>query len=117
MLFLKQLSIIIFFYALGEGISYLLPFSFPGSIIGMILLFISLSVKLVKVSDIKIASDFFLKYMALFFIPAGVSVMSSFHLIEEHLVSISLVLVISTVFMLSFIALMVDYLIKRVGDV
>ena len=117
MLFIKQFAIILFFYALGEALSFLLPFSFPGSIIGMILLFLALSLKLVNIEDIKIVSDFFLKYMALFFIPAGVSVMSSFHLIEAHLVSISLVLVISTIFMLSFISLMVDFFVARVEDV
>jgi len=117
MLFIKQFSIILFFYVLGEAISYLIPFSFPGSIIGMILLFLALSLKLVKIKDIKIVSDFFLKYMPLFFIPAGVSVMSSFQLIEAYLLPISLVLVISTIFMLTFISLIVDFLVKRVEDV
>lgn len=117
MLYIKQFSIILSFYLFGEGLSYFLPFSFPGAILGMTLLFISLSLKLVKISDIKIVSNFFLKYMALFFIPAGVSLMNSFHLIEEHLVSLSLVLVISTVFMLGFISLMVDFFVKRIEDV
>ena len=114
---LKQSLIILFFYALGELVSYFLPFSFPGAILGMILLFISLSLKIVKIEDIKTVSDFFLKYMSLFFIPAGVSVMSSFHLIQEHFVSIAFILVISTIFMLSFISLMVDFFVKRVEDV
>ena len=92
MLLIKQFTIILFFYALGEFISYVLPFSFPGSIIGMVLLFCALSMKLVKVEAIKKVSDLFLKYMALFFIPAGVSVMSSFGLIEEYFLTIVLVL-------------------------
>jgi len=117
LLYIKQFSIILFFFLLGEAIAYLLPFSFPGAILGMILLFIALSLKLVKTSDIKIVSDFFLKYMALFFIPAGVSIMSSYELIEQYLLSISVLLVLSTIFMLGFISLIVDYLIKRVGDV
>ncbi|HIC44338.1 MAG TPA: CidA/LrgA family protein [Sulfurimonas sp.] len=117
MLYLKQFSIILFFYLLGEGISYILPFEFPGSILGMIVLFLALSLNIVKPSDIKIVSDFFLKYMALFFIPAGVSLMSSYHLIEDYLLLISIILVISTVFMLSFISLLVDYFVKKAEDV
>jgi len=116
MLFIKQFSIIILFYLFGEGVSYLLPFAFPGSIIGMILLFTALSLKLIKIEDIKKVADFFLHYMALFFIPAGVSVMSSFELIENHLVNISIVLVLSTIFMLAFISLMVEYFVKKVED-
>ena len=94
----------------------LLPFSFPGSIIGMVLLFIALLLKWIKIEDIKQVSDFFLKHMALFFIPAGVSVMSSYSLIEAYIIPITLTLVISCIFMLAFISLIVDFLVKRVKD-
>jgi len=117
MLLVRQFLIIIFFYALGELVSYLLPFSFPGSIIGMLLLFLSLSLKLLKLEAVKQTSDFFLKYMSLFFIPAGVSMMSSFGMIEEYLLAIVFTLTISTIFMLAFIALIVDFFLKRVEDV
>jgi holin-like protein len=116
MMIFKQLSIIFSIYLLGEAIAMLLPFSFPGSIIGMMLLFTALLLQWVKIEDIKQISDFFLKYMALFFIPAGVSVMSSFSLIEAYILPISLTLILSCVFMLAFIALSVDYLVKRVKD-
>lgn len=112
----KEFSIILALYLLGEGISLLLPFSFPGSIIGMFLLFLALFFKLLKIDDIKSVSKFLLKHMALFFIPAGVSMMSSFSLIQEHIVSITLVLILSTLFMLAFISLSVDYLVARIKD-
>lgn len=117
MLILKQFGIIIIFYLLGEAISYLLDFSIPGSIIGMVLLFTALSLKLVKIKDINIVAHFFLKYMALFFIPAGVSVMRSFELIEDQLITIIFVLMISTVLMLAFISLIVDFFVKKIEDV
>ncbi len=112
----KELSIIFAIYLLGEGISLLLPFNFPGSIIGMFLLFTALSRQWLKIEDIRRVSDFLLKHMALFFIPAGVSVMSSFALIEKELTPIILTLIFSTLFMLGFIALIVDLLVKRVKD-
>jgi holin-like protein len=116
MMVFKQLSIIFFIYLLGEAVSLLLPFSFPGSIIGMLLLFIALLLKWIKIEDIKQVSDFLLKHMALFFIPAGVSVMSSFALIQAYIIPISLTLILSCIFMLAFISLSVDYLVKRVKD-
>ena len=116
MIILKQLSIIFFIYFLGEALSMMLPFYFPGSIIGMMLLFIALLLKWIKIEDIKQVSDFFLKHMALFFIPAGVSVMNSFSLIEAYIIPISLTLILSCIFMLAFIALSVDFLVKRVKD-
>jgi len=116
MIIFKELCIIFAIYLLGEGISLLLPFEFPGSIIGMFLLFTVLNFKWLKLDDIRRVSDFLLKHMALFFIPAGVSVMSSFSLIERQIIPISLTLIISTIFMLAFIALAVDFLVKRVKD-
>jgi len=116
MMLFKQLSIIFSIYLLGEAVSMLLPFSFPGSIIGMVLLFIALLLKWIKIEEIKQVSDFFLKHMALFFIPAGVSVMSSFSLLEGYIIPISLTLILSCIFMLAFIALSVDFLVKRVKD-
>jgi len=112
----KQLSIIFAFYLTGEGVSLLLPFTFPGSVIGMLLLFLALSRKWLSLEDIAHISDFLLKHMALFFIPAGVSVMNSFSLIEAYLFPITATLLISTVFMLAFIALLVDFLVKRVKN-
>lgn len=116
MIIFKELSIIFAIYLLGEFISLLLPFSFPGSLIGMFLLFLALWLKFIHLEDIKHVSDFLLKHMALFFIPAGVSVMCSFSLIQGYLIPISLTLLISTIFMLACIALAVDYLVKRVKD-
>ena len=116
MIIFKEFNIILALYLIGEGISLLLPFTFPGSVIGMFLLFLALVFKLLKIDDIKSVSQFLLKYMVLFFIPAGVSVMSSFALIEEHLASIILTLVLSALFMLVFISLIVDYLVARVKD-
>ncbi len=112
----KELSIIFTIYLLGEGISILLPFDFPGSIIGMFILFTALSRQWLMLKDIRRVSDFLLKHMALFFIPAGVSVMSSFSLIEKELIPIVLTLLLSALFMLGFIALIVDLLVKRVKD-
>jgi len=117
MIIVKELSIVFALYLLGEGISQLLPFTFPGSIIGMVLLFLALLFQWLRLEQIKHVSTFFLKYMSLFFIPAGVSLMASFSLIEEHISSILLTLLFSTVFMLAFIALVVDFLIKKFKDV
>jgi len=116
MIIFKELSIIFVIYLLGESTALFLPFTFPGSIIGMFLLFLALSFKWLALEDIKHVSDFLLKHMALFFIPAGVSVISSFSLIEAYIVPITLTLLLSTVIMLSFIALIVDFLVKRVKD-
>lgn len=111
---LIEFSIILFFYGLGEAISYLLPFNFSGSIIGMVLLFIALLLQWVRLSQINTVSAFFLRYMPLFFIPAGVSVINSYSLIKMEILPIISVLLLSTILVLILTSLIVDFFVKKV---
>ncbi len=92
-----QLFILILFTLVGEAIAYYLPFNFPGSLIGLLLLFIALLLKIVKIEHIKNVSLFLQKYMAFLFVPLCVGMMQYFDLIELHWVEILLVLVVSTI--------------------
>ena len=81
---LIQIGIIFGVCWVGEGLSQLLPL--PGSVISMILLFLLLLTKLVKPAHIAEKSDFLLKNMAFFFIPAGVAIMESLGILWENLI-------------------------------
>ncbi len=61
---------------IGDAVSRLLPFPFPGSVIAMIILFILLITKAVKEEKISSVSDFFLNNMAFFFIPPTVGIVN-----------------------------------------
>lgn len=61
---------------LGKGIALLLPFSFPGSIIGMLLLFLLLNFQLVKLSAVERGATLLLRHMALLFIPVAVGLIA-----------------------------------------
>jgi holin-like protein len=113
MIIFKQLNIIFAFYLCGEGISLILPFSFPGGLIGLFLLYTALLLKWLHLEDIKLLSDFFIKYMAFFFIPAGVSIISSYPLIEHALVPIVGILIVSTIFVMAITGLVVDFFIRK----
>lgn len=60
---------------LGKMISSILPFSFPGSIIGLLILFLSLQTKIIKLEWLNPIGPIILTYMALFFIPPAVGVL------------------------------------------
>ena len=81
---LIQIGIIFGVCWVGEGLSKLLPL--PGSVISMILLFLLLLTKLLKPAHIAEKSDFLLKNMAFFFIPAGVAIMESLGILWENLI-------------------------------
>nr|WP_257791357.1 CidA/LrgA family protein [Christiangramia fulva] len=72
----------------------------PGSIVGMLVLFISLQLKIVPLHWVKPASDFLLKYLALFFVPFGVGLMEYFNLIKNNLMGMLGAIFLSTLFTL-----------------
>lgn len=94
---LFQFFIILLFTFLGELISSILPFSFPASIIGLLLLFIFLVLKLVKVKHLDEVSNYLQKNMAILFVPLCVGVMQYFDIIKLNLIEIIVLLVVSTV--------------------
>lgn len=82
---------------LGNAISQNLSLPVPGNIISMGLLLGLLVTGMLHSSKIDLASGMLLKYMPVFFIPAGVSVMGCFPVIRDHLWQFGLVCVITTV--------------------
>ena len=83
----NQLGIILGIWAIGEYISSFLQniITIPGSIIGMILLFLGLQFKIIKLENISYIGDLFLNNMAIFFVPAGVALIKSLHLISSNI--------------------------------
>ena len=72
---LVQIGIVFGICLVGEGISRVLPFAFPASVISMILLFLLLLSGALKVEHIHEKGDFLLRNMAFFFIPSGVGLL------------------------------------------
>ena len=69
----------------GEFISYFIDGFIPGSVIGMVLLFLALAFKKVKPEKVKRLSTVLTQNMGLFFVPAGVGLMNSFGIISRVL--------------------------------
>src|SRR5690625_512825 len=69
------------FYLLGNWIQISLNLFIPGSVIGMILLFILLLIKGVKLTWVEEGATFLINNLALFFIPATVGIIDYFFLI------------------------------------
>ena len=80
----------------GEGISALLPVSFPGSVISMILLMALLLTGVIKTRHIQRVSGFLTANMAFVFIPSCVSIMEYAHVILPKIVPIFLICFLTT---------------------
>ncbi|MDY0277486.1 MAG: CidA/LrgA family protein [Acholeplasma sp.] len=93
---LKEFLIILIFTFFGELIAWLLPFSFPGSVIGLLLFFVSLLTKIIKVEQVKELSNWLQKNMAILFVPLCVGVMQYFDIIKVQWLEIIIILFFST---------------------
>jgi len=101
----KQLVLIIAFSLLGILISYLLSLAninFPGSLIGMILLFVFLLFGIIKVDSIDQVSKFFIDNMGIFFVPGAVLILDKLEIISE--IWWKLTIIILAAFVISFTA-------------
>lgn len=78
---------------------FLLPI--PGSVIGMMLMTVSLQSGLVKLDWVKDAAHVLVKNMAFFFIPPGSALILYLDLIEAEFVPIVVALVVSTFLVLA----------------
>ena len=96
MKFLIQFLIIIAFSFAGELLHFLLPLPIPASIYGIILLFVALELKLIKVKDIRETSGFLIAVMPVMFIPAAVGLIDSWQAIASAWLQYIVVTVVST---------------------
>ena len=107
---------ILFFYFTGEFISYLIDGFIPGSVIGMVLLFLALAFKVVKPNKVKKLSTLLTENMGLFFLPAGVGLMNSLGIISQYWVVIVTASVVSTILVIASVALIQQKLGKETDE-
>lgn len=107
---LRQLSIILVICFIGEVIHRFLHIPIPGNVLGMIILLIGLSTGLIKLSYIEEVSQFLLKHLAFFFVPAGVGIIACLNIIKGSLLSILAIVGISTVVVMATTGITVQFL-------
>ena len=112
---LKQFSIILSIYFLGEVLQKASEIPVPGNVLGMIILFLGLYTGIIKLKTIDKISDFLLENLAFFFLPAGVSLITSFVLLEGKWPAILGVSLLSTVITLGITGLTVQFIKKFLG--
>lgn len=94
---LPGIFIVFFFFALGEGVGWLLGSFIPGSVIGMVLLFVALCLKWVRPERIKPVARFLCDNMALFFVPAGVGIVNALDILSQYWQAVLIACAVSTV--------------------
>lgn len=110
---LLQVFYILFFFFAGECISHFIHGFIPGSVIGMVLLFLALAFKVVKPCHVNKISKLLTDNMGLFFLPAGVGLMTSIGVISHYWAVILISCVVSTILVIATVALVQQNFEKR----
>ena len=112
---IKQIGIIFSICWVSQVVEKLLPFTFPASVIGMVLLLLCLLTGILKIEHIQEKADFLLSNMAFFFVPAGVSIINYFDILKSTAVQLVIICTVSTVITFAVTAWSVKYTMKLVN--
>lgn len=105
---LKGILIILVYLILGNCLSYVIDNFIPGSVFGMILLFISLQIGFVKEESIESIATFLTTNMTLFFLPPAIGLMASYKILGDNILTIVLSVVVSTILVIAVVGKIQD---------
>lgn len=101
------------FFTLGEVLAWLMNDFIPGSVLGMILLFGALCLKVVRPEHVRPVARFLCDNMALFFIPAGVGIINSMDVLSKYWEAVLVASAVSTVAVIIVVAVIQQWFEKR----
>ncbi|QBD85293.1 CidA/LrgA family protein [Clostridium tetani] len=111
---LRELGIVLLICVLGEVIHSIFKLSIPGNVVGMILLFILLYFKVIKVSMISQITNFLLDHLAFFFVPAGVGILSCMPFLKGKWLAFLVICIISTIIVIGVTGWTIQAYIRKV---
>ncbi len=110
---LEYFTLILVCQLIGEFAVTTIDVPFPGPVVGMVLLFVFLSLKGAVPEQLGHIASALLNNLSLLFVPAGVGVMVHFELLGTDVWSLSVALVASTLLTVAVTALVMVFLDKR----
>lgn len=109
----KQFLIILVINFAGVIIQNIFNLPLPGTILGMLILFVLLWTKVLKVESIEKVCDFLILNMIIFFLPPAVELLEYMTLLKTGFFKIIILLIITTVITMIVTGKTVDFCIKR----
>lgn len=93
---LAQIAILLGVCLSGELLASLLPFSFPSSVIAMLLMLLLLATGVLKLRHVEGVTNFLMQNMAFFFVPLCVNILAYLEIISANMVAILVICFVST---------------------
>lgn len=113
MKYIFQLSIIMGVSFVGEILNAMLPLQIPASVYGLIILFLLLCTKIVKLNQVESVADFMISIMPIFFIEPTVSIINSYGLVKGRILPLFLAAFLSFAGVVVITGLVSQLMMKR----
>ena len=97
MKYLTQFFWILLFCALGEVLAAVIPFPIPAAIYGLVLLFLALSLKIIRLEQVSDTAKFLIRVMGVFFVSPVVNILAYWGVIAPNVGAICVIILVSTV--------------------
>lgn len=106
----RSLAILYLFLFLGELLSRFIPIGIPASIWGLLLLFVALILRVIKVEWVLLSAGLLIRYMALLFVPVSVGIIKYADLLWQQMKVLLVPNFVSSLLTLIVIGLLSNYL-------
>lgn len=113
MKYLKQIGIILFISFLGEVLNRIIPLPVAASVYGIVILFLCLNFKIVKISDIKETCKFLIDIMPLMFVPAAVGLIALWDVLKTSWLVYLVITLLSTFIVMIVSGHVTQFIVKR----
>ncbi len=113
MIYLLQFCIILIICFVGEILHAFIPLPIPASIYGLVLMFMLLAFKIIKLEKIEKTADFLLQIMPLMFVPPAVGIISVWADLKNILIPFILIIIITTIIVMVFTGKATEFVIKH----
>ncbi|MFR7836279.1 MAG: CidA/LrgA family protein [Ezakiella sp.] len=110
---LKELAIYFGITFISEIIAKLLPINIPPSIIGIVILFVLLELKVLKTEDVEMTGDYLIKIMPILFVPAGVGLIKYLDVLKIVAVPMVFVITLSTAVVMTAVGVVTQKLVEK----
>ncbi|GAA0447193.1 CidA/LrgA family protein [Virgibacillus sp. Bac332] len=100
-------------FLFGNWIQNTLHLFIPGSVIGMLILFLLLITNVFRISWVDEGANYIINNLAFFFIPVTVGVINYFHLFSGKGFFLIIIVLISTIFVMGGSGVVSQWLIRR----
>lgn len=109
----KQFIIIIALSFIGDVLHALIPFPIPASIYGILLLFMLLERKVLRLDDVNEASSFLIFIMPLLFVPAAVGLIDAWDELRASLTAYVTIIVAVTLIVMVATGLITQWFLRH----